>query len=187
MNPARRDLLRIGTLGITGAALPSLAAASQAPASPAGSQSIFNIRNYGATGDGKTLDTPAINRAIEAAAAAGGGTVVFPAGIYLCFSIHLKSNVHLYLDARRHHPRRRLASARRHHRLQRRRLRSRRAQHRLGRLSGLRPQSLAQLALLGRRPPRHHHHRPRPHLRKRPQLRRRSRAVSLHHAARLRH
>jgi len=52
----------------------------------------------GATGDGKTLDTLAINKAIEAAAAAGGGTVRFPAGSYLCYSIHLKSNVALYLD-----------------------------------------------------------------------------------------
>ena len=57
----------------------------------------FDVKSYGARGDGKTLDTPAINQAIEAAAAAGGGTVVFPAGNYLSFSIHLKSNVTLYL------------------------------------------------------------------------------------------
>ena len=63
------------------------------------SHRLFNVRQYGATGDGKTLDTDAVNRAIAAAAAAGGGTVLFPAGVYLCFSIHLKSNVHLYLDA----------------------------------------------------------------------------------------
>ncbi len=59
---------------------------------------FFNVRHYGATGDGKTVDTPAINRAIDAAAAAGGGMVLFPAGIYLCFSIRLKSNVHLHLE-----------------------------------------------------------------------------------------
>jgi polygalacturonase len=53
---------------------------------------------FGAKGDGKTLDMPSINHAIEAAAAAGGGTVHFPAGTYLCFSIRLKSNVTLYLD-----------------------------------------------------------------------------------------
>jgi polygalacturonase len=58
----------------------------------------FNIRDYGAVGDGKALDTPAINRAIEAAAAAGGGTVLFPAGTYASFSIHLQSNIALYLD-----------------------------------------------------------------------------------------
>jgi len=49
-------------------------------------------------GDGTTLDTVAINRAIEAAAAAGGGTVFFPAGTYLSFSIRLRSNIALHLD-----------------------------------------------------------------------------------------
>jgi polygalacturonase len=59
----------------------------------------FNVLAFGATGNGKTLDTPAVNKAIEAAAAAGGGTVLFPSGTYLCYSIHLKSSVALYLDA----------------------------------------------------------------------------------------
>jgi polygalacturonase len=58
----------------------------------------FDVRAFGAKGDGKALDTPAVNSAIDAAAAAGGGTVRFPAGTYRCFSIHLKSNVALYLD-----------------------------------------------------------------------------------------
>src|ERR1022692_2452329 len=40
----------------------------------------FDVRAVGATGDGKTVDSPAINKAIEAAAAAGGATVIFPAG-----------------------------------------------------------------------------------------------------------
>ena len=57
----------------------------------------FDVRSFGARGDGKTLDTPAINRTIDAAAQAGGGTVVFPAGTYLCYSIHLKSHVSLFL------------------------------------------------------------------------------------------
>jgi polygalacturonase len=59
---------------------------------------VFDVKQHGAVGDGKTLDTPAVNKAIEAAYAAGGGTVHFPAGTYLCLSIHLKSNVALYLD-----------------------------------------------------------------------------------------
>ena len=59
---------------------------------------VYNIKAYGAVGDGKTLDTPAINRAIEAAAAAGGGQVYFPAGTYPSFSIRLKSNISLYLE-----------------------------------------------------------------------------------------
>jgi polygalacturonase len=58
----------------------------------------YDVRAYGATGDGTTLDTGAINKAIEVAAAAGGGTVYFGAGTYASHSIHLKSNVALYLE-----------------------------------------------------------------------------------------
>lgn len=57
----------------------------------------FDVKNYGATGDGVTLDTAAINKAIAAAAAAGGGIVRFPAGTYASYSIHLKSHVALDL------------------------------------------------------------------------------------------
>jgi polygalacturonase len=60
---------------------------------------FYNVRNFGARGDGRALDTDAINRAIDAAAAQGGGTVFFPAGTYLSFSIHLKSDITLYLDS----------------------------------------------------------------------------------------
>jgi polygalacturonase len=66
--------------------------------SAAGAAGTFNVKAFGAKGDGKTLDTTAINRAIETAAVAGGGTVYFPAGTYRSFSIHLKSNISLYLD-----------------------------------------------------------------------------------------
>jgi polygalacturonase len=59
---------------------------------------FFDVKSFGAKGDGNALDTPAINKAIEAAAATGGGTVFFPAGNYLSVSIHLKSNIALYLD-----------------------------------------------------------------------------------------
>ena len=55
----------------------------------------FNVREFGATGDGKTLDSLSINKAIAAAAAVGGGTVHLPAGTYLCHSIHLRSHVRL--------------------------------------------------------------------------------------------
>ena len=65
---------------------------------PAGS-TFLNVRDFGAAGDGRKLDSPAINRAIGAAAAMGGGTVVIPAGTYLSGSIHLQSNIHLVIDA----------------------------------------------------------------------------------------
>ena len=76
----------------------SLALTIPRPAAAA-NENAFNVRAFGAAGDGKTLDSPAINRAIDAAAQAGGGTVLVPAGTYLCGSIHLQSNIHLLLDA----------------------------------------------------------------------------------------
>jgi polygalacturonase len=102
----RRDFLKIAGAGVAGAMTGAAPAAlgvgrvafaetADAPASA----SFFSVRAFGATGDGTTLDTAAINRAIGAAAAAGGGTVHFPAGQYLCYSIHLQSQVALFLDA----------------------------------------------------------------------------------------
>ncbi|MBN1783151.1 right-handed parallel beta-helix repeat-containing protein [bacterium] len=58
----------------------------------------YNVKDFGAAGDGKTIDSPAINNAINAAAEAGGGTVIFPAGTYLSFTIRLKSHTGLFLD-----------------------------------------------------------------------------------------
>ncbi len=58
----------------------------------------FDVKHFGAAGDGTALDTDAINQAIDAASKAGGGTVYLPAGRYKCYSIHLKSNVTIYLD-----------------------------------------------------------------------------------------
>lgn len=60
--------------------------------------SVYNVKQYGAKGDGKSLDTKAIDQAIDAASAAGGGTVYFPAGDYLSVTIHLKNNIALYID-----------------------------------------------------------------------------------------
>jgi polygalacturonase len=61
--------------------------------------SFFNVKAFGATGDGTNLDSPSINKAIDACTQAGGGTVYFPAGTYLSGSIHLRSNIHLLIDA----------------------------------------------------------------------------------------
>ena len=81
----------------TGIELVSLLAPN--PTASANKDGIFNVKDFGAAGDGKTLDTDSINKAIEAANATGGGTVRFPAGTYLSASIRLKSNVTLYLEA----------------------------------------------------------------------------------------
>ena len=97
----RRDFLKLTGAGmmIAGVTLGASTTAQAAPSranSPSGNS--FDVKAFGATGDGKTLDTPAIDKAIDAAAASGGGVVRFPAGNYLCFSIHLKSHITLYLD-----------------------------------------------------------------------------------------
>jgi polygalacturonase len=57
-----------------------------------------DVRAYGATGNGRTPDTVAINAAIDAVAAKGGGIVRIPAGDYLCHTIHLRDGITLYLE-----------------------------------------------------------------------------------------
>ncbi|MEO6817911.1 MAG: glycosyl hydrolase family 28-related protein, partial [Edaphobacter sp.] len=87
-NSARRELLKLSGIGLAAAAAATVPVyASTTPSAQAGASNIFDIRTYGAVGDGKIVDTAAINKAIEAAAAVGGGTVLFPAGTWLSFSI----------------------------------------------------------------------------------------------------
>src|SRR5690242_16718761 len=100
---ARRGFLK--SAGWAGIGLSAWAQGKEIPPSPVQDAAetghpgtMYDVRSFGAAGDGKTLDTAAINRAIDGAAAAGGGTVYFRAGKYLCYSIHLKSKVALYLD-----------------------------------------------------------------------------------------
>lgn len=59
---------------------------------------VYNVRKFGALGNGKHIDSKAIDRAINKAAQHPGDTVLIPAGRYACYSIHLKSNVTLKLD-----------------------------------------------------------------------------------------
>src|SRR5262245_3417594 len=58
---------------------------------------VFNIRDYGAKGDGVTLNTVAINRALDACASTGGGQVLIPSGRYLSGTLHLRSHITLFL------------------------------------------------------------------------------------------
>jgi hypothetical protein len=59
----------------------------------------ISVRDFGALGDGKTLDTAAIQTALDTASSGGGGQVVIPAGHYLSGSLVLKSHTNLHLDA----------------------------------------------------------------------------------------
>jgi polygalacturonase len=100
---SRRDFFRLAGAGVTGAALGAAVGATPVRAQSArgetsGQFGIFSVRAFGAVGDGHAIDTPAVNKAIDAAASAGGGTVLFPAGTYACYSIRLKSNIELRLE-----------------------------------------------------------------------------------------
>ncbi len=102
MTVFRRDFLKLATSGAAGAAATAIltpgAQGQAAPMPGAGTNSVFDVTHFGAKGDGVTIDTPAINSAIEAASKSGGGTVRLPSGTYACYSIRLKSNVALYLE-----------------------------------------------------------------------------------------
>ena len=76
--------------------LPMLGVAGQQ--GPPIGRASFDIRSYGATGDGRTLNTAAIQKAIDACHAAGGGRVVVPAGVFLTGSLQLKSHVILRVE-----------------------------------------------------------------------------------------
>lgn len=57
-----------------------------------------DVTQYGAVGDGATLSTVAIQAAIDAAAATGGGEVLFPPGTFLTGTLYLKTGVHVRLS-----------------------------------------------------------------------------------------
>ena len=75
--------------------VPRILARIQPPTFP---KREFNVKTYGAMGDGKTDATEAITKAIAECNAKGGGRVIVPSGVYSTGPIHLKSNVHLHLD-----------------------------------------------------------------------------------------
>jgi polygalacturonase len=74
-------------------------AAAAAPAAASSGARVYNIRDFGARGDGATLDTAALQAAIDACHGDGGGTVLVPAGTFLIGTTELKSHVTLHLAA----------------------------------------------------------------------------------------
>jgi polygalacturonase len=97
MTHDRRGFLKAAGRGFVAGALVSQPEIAIAQGSSGQRQAIFLVTDFGAKGDGSTLDTDAINSAIEAASRAGGGIILFPAGSYLSYSLHLRSHITLHL------------------------------------------------------------------------------------------
>ena len=62
------------------------------------SKKLFNVKDFGAVADGMTLDTAAVQSAVDACAEAGGGVVFFPRATYVLATVFLKSGVHIEFD-----------------------------------------------------------------------------------------
>lgn len=92
---SRRKWLGVFTTAAIGAGVLNTSKASAAITK----QDSFNIKDYGAIGDGKTLNTKAIQKVIDACHQQNGGTVIIPAGIFICSTLELKSNVTLHVTA----------------------------------------------------------------------------------------
>ena len=78
---------------------PSQKSSKTKPAAPAKPTLTLNVRDYGATGDGTTKDTIALQQTIDRCAVLGGGEVLIPAGNYLTGALQLRSNTLLRLAA----------------------------------------------------------------------------------------
>jgi polygalacturonase len=91
-------LASLGSLGVAQEAKKASASAHKTAASPAGPKAMLNVRDYGATGDGTTKDTDALQQTIERCSMLGGGEVIVPTGNYLTGALSLLSNVTLRLQ-----------------------------------------------------------------------------------------
>src|ERR1700723_1148157 len=96
----RRGFLKAAAQAVVAA--PSVYGATKKTATnvapPALPKVKLNVRDNGATGDGKTKDTLAIQLTIERCSALGGGEVVVPAGDYLTGALAMRSNVTLRIE-----------------------------------------------------------------------------------------
>ena len=95
----RRQFLQAALPCVGLAALAGAGNVRGADASKPDVTGIFNVRDFGANGDGVAFDTVAIQAAIDACEKIGGGKVVLQGGIFLSRTIYLKSNVTLYIEA----------------------------------------------------------------------------------------
>lgn len=94
-----RHLLPATGVGLALGALPLPGALAQSAPDAPPVAGVFNVRNFGAKGDGAVKDTAALQSAIDACARAGGGMVLLPVGRFLSGMITLKDNVTLYLSS----------------------------------------------------------------------------------------
>jgi polygalacturonase len=99
-NLPRRQWLRRLPIPALAASLatPLLDAQSPSPQNDLGAR-VYNVRNYGAKGDGVTLDTASVQAAVDACHRDGGGTVLVPAGTFHIGALELRSNVTLHVAA----------------------------------------------------------------------------------------
>jgi polygalacturonase len=98
----RRWLGAVSTPALAAALLPAHSSAAERGAgsvTQGEGARLYNIRDFGAKGDGKTLDTEALQGAIDACTRDGGGTVLVPSGTFVIGTTELKSNVTLHLAA----------------------------------------------------------------------------------------
>lgn len=105
---SRREWMERLALPVTAAAIGAMSPVREVLAAPAAKVAlndgergarVYNIRDFGAKGDGAALDTKALQAAVDACFADGGGTVLVPAGTFVMGSVELKSNVTLHIAA----------------------------------------------------------------------------------------
>src|SRR5579884_3779214 len=103
---SRRKWLGLAAGASLGTGLIAVSRAAAMAESPTGTNSshdlgarVYNIRDFGAKGDGTTLDTAAVQAAIDACNKDQGGTVLVPAGVFVMGTVEMKSNVTLHIAA----------------------------------------------------------------------------------------